>query len=92
MVIAARGSRSSAMLLGMLGALLQITAISQVVTNIDNPLSIGAYALGGGHRGAARVDRGRPPHAGNDRRHDRDSGARAVRRRVLRRDTNEVPS
>ncbi len=34
MVIAARGSRSSAMLLGTLGALLQITAISQVVTNV----------------------------------------------------------
>lgn len=48
MVIAARGSRSSAMMLGTLGALLQITAISQVVTNVDDPLSIGAYALGVG--------------------------------------------
>ena len=48
MVIAARGSRSSAMLLGTLGALLQITAISQVVTNVDDPLSVGAYAVGVG--------------------------------------------
>jgi uncharacterized protein YebE (UPF0316 family) len=48
MVIAARGSRSSAMVLGTLGALLQITAISQVITNLDDPLSIGAYALGVG--------------------------------------------
>jgi uncharacterized protein YebE (UPF0316 family) len=48
MVIAARGSRSSAMALGMLGALLQITAISQVVTNVDDPLSVGAYAVGVG--------------------------------------------
>ena len=48
MVIAARGSRSSAMLLGPLGAVLQITAISQVVTNVDDPLSVGAYAVGVG--------------------------------------------
>ena len=48
MVIAARGSRSSAMLLGTLGALLQITAITQVVTNVDDPLSVGAYAVGVG--------------------------------------------
>lgn len=48
MVIAARGSRSSAMALGTLGALLQITAITQVVTNVDDPLSVGAYALGVG--------------------------------------------
>src|SRR6478609_2886914 len=48
MVIAARGSRTSAMLLGTGGALLQITAISRVVTNVDDPLSIGAYALGVG--------------------------------------------
>jgi uncharacterized protein YebE (UPF0316 family) len=48
MVIAARGSRPSAMLLGTLGALLQITAISQVVTNVDDPLSVAAYAVGVG--------------------------------------------
>jgi uncharacterized protein YebE (UPF0316 family) len=48
MVIAARGSRSSAMVLGTLGALLQITAITQVVTNVDDPLSVGGYALGVG--------------------------------------------
>ena len=48
MVIASRGSRGSAMTLGTLGALLQITAITQVVTNIDDPLSVGAYALGVG--------------------------------------------
>jgi uncharacterized protein YebE (UPF0316 family) len=48
MVIAHRGNRASAMALGTLGAVLQITAISQVVTNLQDPLSIGAYALGVG--------------------------------------------
>lgn len=48
MVIVARGSRASAMLLWTLGALLQITAISQVVTNADDPVSVGAYAIGVG--------------------------------------------
>jgi uncharacterized protein YebE (UPF0316 family) len=48
MVIAARGSRPSAMVLGTAGALLQITAISQVVTNVDDPFSIAAYAVGVG--------------------------------------------
>ena len=48
MVIAARGRRTYAMLLGALGATLQITAISQVVTNLDDPLSIAAYAGGVG--------------------------------------------
>ena len=48
MVIAHRGNRASAMLLGTFGALLQITAISQVVTNLHDPLSIGAYAGGVG--------------------------------------------
>jgi uncharacterized protein YebE (UPF0316 family) len=47
-VIAARGRRGLAMLLGMLGAVLQITAISQVVTNLQDPLGILAYALGVG--------------------------------------------
>ena len=44
MVIAARGSRASAMALGAVGAILQITAISQVVTNISDPYNIAAYA------------------------------------------------
>ena len=48
MVIAARGRRALAMLLGTLGATLQITAISQVVTNLDEVLSIMAYAAGVG--------------------------------------------
>jgi len=34
--------------LGMLGALLQITAIAQVVTNVHDPLTVAAYALGVG--------------------------------------------
>ena len=48
MVIAHRGRRSGAMLLGIVGALLQITAITQVVANVHDPLSIGAYAVGVG--------------------------------------------
>lgn len=48
MIIAARGNRPGAMLLGTLGATLQITAITQVVTNVDDPLSVGAYAVGVG--------------------------------------------
>ena len=48
MVIAARGNRACAVLLGALGAVLQITAISQVVTNVTDPLSVGAYAVGVG--------------------------------------------
>ena len=43
-----RGHRSFAMLLGALGATLQITAISQVVTNLADPYSIAAYAGGVG--------------------------------------------
>lgn len=48
MVIATRGHRGTAMLLGALGALLQITAITQVVSNVRDPLSVGAYAIGVG--------------------------------------------
>jgi uncharacterized protein YebE (UPF0316 family) len=48
MVIATRGNRMSAMLLGAIGAVLQITAISQVVTNLGDPLSVAAYAGGVG--------------------------------------------
>lgn len=46
MVIAHRGRRATAMLLGFVGALLQITAITQVVAGVDDPLSIAAYAIG----------------------------------------------
>jgi uncharacterized protein YebE (UPF0316 family) len=48
MVIAHRGSRASAMLLGIVGAVLQITAITQVVAGIHDPLSIAGYAVGVG--------------------------------------------
>ncbi len=48
MVIAARGHRLGAMALGATGAVLQITAITQVVTNLGDPLSVVAYAVGVG--------------------------------------------
>src|SRR3954449_6977315 len=48
MVIAHRGSRVSAMLLGVVGAVLQITAITQVVADVHDPFSIAAYAGGVG--------------------------------------------
>jgi uncharacterized protein YebE (UPF0316 family) len=48
MVIAHRGNRVMAMLLGVLGAVLQITAITQVVAGVHDPLSIVAYAAGVG--------------------------------------------
>jgi uncharacterized protein YebE (UPF0316 family) len=48
MVIAHRGSRVSAMLLGFFGAVLQITAITQVVADVHDPFSIAAYAGGVG--------------------------------------------
>jgi uncharacterized protein YebE (UPF0316 family) len=48
MLIVHRGHRASAMALGALGAALQITAISQVVAGVHDPLSIGAYAVGVG--------------------------------------------
>ena len=43
MVLAARNQRPGAVLLGGLGAVLQITAITQVVTSVGDPLSVGAY-------------------------------------------------
>ena len=46
MVIASRGNRYGAVGLGALGAVLQITAISQVVTNAMDPVSVAAYAIG----------------------------------------------
>jgi uncharacterized protein YebE (UPF0316 family) len=48
MVVADRGRRGTVMLLGALGAVLQITAISQVVTNLGDPFSIAGYAGGVG--------------------------------------------
>jgi len=48
MVVAARGGRAAAMLLGTAGAVLQITAITQVVTHVQDPLSVSAYAGGVG--------------------------------------------
>lgn len=47
-LIANRGSRGGAVALGATGAVLQITAISQVVMNVDDPLSVAAYAVGVG--------------------------------------------
>ena len=48
MVIAHRGSRVSAMLLGIIGAVLQITAITQVVADVSDPVGVIAYAVGVG--------------------------------------------
>jgi len=48
MVIAHRGSRVSAMMLGIIGAVLQITAITQVVADVSDPAGVIAYAIGVG--------------------------------------------
>jgi uncharacterized protein YebE (UPF0316 family) len=48
MVIAHRGGRVRAMLLGIVGAVLQITAITQVVADVHDPVGIVAYAVGVG--------------------------------------------
>lgn len=48
MVIAHRGRRLSAMLLGVAGAILQITAITQVVAHVSDPIGIISYAIGVG--------------------------------------------
>jgi uncharacterized protein YebE (UPF0316 family) len=48
MVIAHRGSRATAMVLGIVGAVLQITAITQVVAGVHDPYSIAGYAGGVG--------------------------------------------
>jgi uncharacterized protein YebE (UPF0316 family) len=45
-LIASRGNRGGAVALGAVGAVLQITAISQVVMNVTDPVSVGAYAGG----------------------------------------------
>jgi uncharacterized protein YebE (UPF0316 family) len=47
-VIAHRGRRAAATALGAVGAVLQITAISQVVSGVQDPLSVAAYAVGVG--------------------------------------------
>jgi hypothetical protein len=48
MVIAHRGSRVSAMLLGIIGAVLQITAITQVVADVsDRPASLPTLSASG---------------------------------------------
>jgi uncharacterized protein YebE (UPF0316 family) len=48
MVIVYRGRRAGAMMLGAVGAVLQITAISQVVTYVSDPVNVAAYAAGVG--------------------------------------------
>lgn len=48
MFLAARGQLGPAVTLGAVGACLQVTAIGQVVTNLNDPLSIAAYAAGVG--------------------------------------------
>jgi uncharacterized protein YebE (UPF0316 family) len=48
MVIAHRGQRTTALLLGVVGAALQITAIAQVIAGVHDPLSVAAYAGGVG--------------------------------------------
>ncbi|MEX5716917.1 DUF5698 domain-containing protein [Geodermatophilus maliterrae] len=48
MVVAARGHRTGAFALGAVGAVLQITAITQVVSGVSDPLSVTAYAVGVG--------------------------------------------
>lgn len=48
MVVAHRDQRVPAVALGAVGAILQITAISQVVTNVNDPLTVAAYAIGVG--------------------------------------------
>lgn len=48
MIIAHRGRRLNAMLLGSIGAILQITAITQVVADVSDPTGVIAYAIGVG--------------------------------------------
>jgi uncharacterized protein YebE (UPF0316 family) len=67
MVVAARGRRTAATLLGTAGAVLQITVISQVVTHVQDPLTISAYAVGVGLGvllGLVAGDRLTPGHVG----------------------------
>ncbi len=48
MILAMRGRRAAATALGAVGAVLQITAINQVVAAVADPLSVGGYAAGVG--------------------------------------------
>ncbi len=43
-----RGRRRDASLLGVVNAVVYVSAVAQVLTNLDNPLNIAGYALGVG--------------------------------------------
>lgn len=47
-LLTARGHRGLPTLLGVGGAVLQVTAIAQVVTNLRDPVTVAAYAVGVG--------------------------------------------
>jgi uncharacterized protein YebE (UPF0316 family) len=47
-ILTGRGAKGLPSVLGSLGAVLQITAIAQVVTNVRDPLTVAAYAFGVG--------------------------------------------
>ena len=47
-ILTGRGHKGLPAALGVLGSLLQVTAIAQVVTNLNDPLTVGAYAIGVG--------------------------------------------
>jgi len=47
-ILTGRGRKGFPAVLGILGSLPQVTAIAQVVTNLEDPLTVGAYALGVG--------------------------------------------
>jgi uncharacterized protein YebE (UPF0316 family) len=47
-ILTARGHKGLPAALGVLGSLLQVTAIAQVVTNLNDPLTVAAYAIGVG--------------------------------------------
>ncbi|GEL21180.1 hypothetical protein PSU4_01340 [Pseudonocardia sulfidoxydans NBRC 16205] len=46
MAVAARGRRRAAAVLGALGAVIQVVALAQVVTDLDNPANVAGYAVG----------------------------------------------
>jgi uncharacterized protein YebE (UPF0316 family) len=47
-LLTGRGYKALPAVLGVLGSLLQVTAIAQVVTNLYDPLTVSAYAFGVG--------------------------------------------
>ncbi|MBJ8348347.1 DUF5698 domain-containing protein [Antrihabitans sp. YC2-6] len=47
-ILTSRGHKGVPATLGVLGSLLQVTAIAQVVTNLKDPLTVAAYAFGVG--------------------------------------------